>query len=1695
MTERFDEFEDETGQLLDRRTQVSLASEPTRVNASIAQENTAAFSDVTDAELDSLLTDLERFNDDQASVVVPLASLSDQPSIPSQRDRATLPDKPTYPSKPRTLFLASDLPPLPTDDSQKIEITASPNDKGATAALESLRIESSAKRPAAALNTLHLSERIALLKDLSKSQKGNVRAGLLVSAAELCEQVGDATQARALYKEALSAAPFNILALRALRRDALMRKSWTEAAQLLESEASLPLNAEERALALVFLAELQWQKLDNPQAAISAAKQALALRPQSVAAGLLLFNLYITQGQEHDAYAVINDVAYHWHDKAVQAVLFTDCARFAERQGNVKQARQSYESALTLVPTALEVLFGIVRTARATSDINRAIEALHNAEAIVPEELKAPLKWLRSRWLHLVAARPEEALRAVAGSQHPLTVRTTADGLLAKGDLHHGLPALKAWIEFTGSTERALALAELALNRLKEGKLEETLQLLKEAALADGAIGSIRAIRELAVQKYGVSTELLEKEPRLHASETSSESPIRRAAHFVQDPRGFSEELYWLKRAAQDDEDALCADVLLLDVACCMHDEQSIAVGLENQALRTPPHRRVGVLLALSELAARSADHERAEEFLEQARDIAQDQPVVLRPLGRLKHAKGPHAAAELWLKEALATEGPCAAFAATMAARLFESSNQPIRAIDALHLAFKAVPSYEPAVWCFERIALNRNDYANLARLYETLLTHTSDPQQNLHYLFNAILRHRDAKSPQITHLIEQALARVPSDPILRDIAIRHEGVSANTKASLMVQHTEDYPAIFAQAQYLRATWTLQDASLLKEARPFFETLRSIVHDNDIFISRILDYAEDPNIALENCLHGLERTQEDATTLLLDRLTALELQNLNLPVETFESLQRFIEHQPNHIPTLRTLHRFYSQINRPDAEATILTKFSMALTSPSDQAATARLGSRLLLSASSARPSAADKLLFSLPKTALIDPWIARRTTASAMYTKRLELSAIAYQHLAPTMSHALERAAFSLRAAWMMEQTDNLPQAANYLEKALQGECSHNVAFEELARLCMQAKEAKSAARYYESAALLARVPRHALALWHRAGMLWHDEVGDQPKAIHALGKAAAIDISYADVFNRLRRLLDDHGELKDLAELTLARLSAGGNPKTLVELHVQLADLYRRLGKPIEAKTQLETALALEPDHLNALRNLGELYVTGQEWKDATDTYIRIARLSRDHNELHRIFFELGNIYDQHITDLKRSEAAFRRVIKLSPNDMLATQRLADIYMRENDLERAIVTFQKLIDMDLEPDRNRQHRLRLAEAFERHGNIREAEHTLELARKNSPADLVVMETLATFYERQQAQSAYVMHLNRATDDFRQAIRNDLSDAAAWHGLVKVLQRRSCFDAARTCASAALAAGVVDIELSRLLSPEGAALITPSKTPEDALDQLLAPPMLSPAVRMIFALTDRVMEKLFPLNLKVFHATRVSKRDPIRMTAHTVANWLSLPTPQVYVTDATSRLCAPLTNSPPSVLISQDLLTATTDHEQIFLIARSLKVSSSCLSITARTSPYDIAVALAAVVHCGDPEFYPPGIDPAVLVDYSQQLRKNLSKRVLQELHPHTRVIAAMEGFDPGALGALAFQLGSRYALVATGSAPAAVNALLKLNGIAEPNANLALRLSAIRRFSEIASLLNFAISDEHFEARRRIMDRVQG
>jgi hypothetical protein len=129
-----------------------------------------------------------------------------------------------------------------------------------------------------------------------------------------------------------------------------------------------------------------------------------------------------------------------------------------------------------------------------------------------------------------------------------------------------------------------------------------------------------------------------------------------------------------------------------------------------------------------------------------------------------------------------------------------------------------------------------------------------------------------------------------------------------------------------------------------------------------------------------------------------------------------------------------------------------------------------------------------------------------------------------------------------------------------------------------------------------------------------------------------------------------------------------------------------------------------------------------------------------------------------------------------------------------------------------------------------------------------------------------------------------------------------------------------------------------------------------------------------------------------------------------------------------------------------------------------------------------------MGGLVQSYDVHHAPAGVDPNHVAEAARRVAKHISRKARDELGPLVYEMAGRPGYEPARLAMAASEWGNRVALVASGSVPAAMSALAKLSGERELPADPTARIAMLQRFPEAASLLAFAVSDAHFEARKR-------
>lgn len=1511
-----------------------------------------------------------------------------------------------------------------------------PNDVGAQAAHRTVfeRAQRHHALPLVGDSAEARKRRITLLDTLAEQAVGSAKSRLLTSAAELCDQLGDAAGAVRRYEHALASDARDVIVLRALRRHAIRRQDWAAAAAILEKEAGLDLATPERAAALRMLATIFLYKLGDPAAAEQAASHAAELQDDDFVACVLVASACIARNEPRRAAEALARAADRWPASSAQAVILIHAAELMERAGAFEAAQALFERVVELEPRSLPARLGLVRSARSLRERSQAIDELCVAAKHEPAPVAQALR-RSAAVIHHTTGNARDAMALLDPATDVPSRWTLAEIASLTGDPTRVLDALEA-----AANDETEVIAALRSARRARFHAETK----DEKALAAEALGA-GALPDLAPYLRVLG--------RLCAGDESPDGALQRLLETI--PRG---------------DASPAAKMASADQAARVSDVATFLRGIRQESEHVPPSLRVGALLGEAEASGALGPAERLAALLDAERAMPGNLLV-----GRASMIIDGDARrnASRWKAEAEATEGARAAFACMMAYRVMPG-------IEALRPACESAlgrqPDYWPALWKLEAECDLGDVRADAARKQGAL-----DPQSRAGHLLRASLW---ASSP--TDRAELAHASSDSDApdsILVEHLIGLTGSAFEEAGDLMLRAASKLrePSYLLRAAdaYRAAGLPVDAARVLRDAEAAMDDHRDVrVRRQDAELEAG-EFARLADAAMERARAAA--TPGDELSALcamseMDRLARRDMQSARL------SLQSIAEVRSDHIPTARALE--WDALREQDTERirSSARRLIDALDAGcADRVARRRLIVELLAADPDILQADIDHALRAIEHRPDADPGLARKLLGAAYAKGDAALCLWALRALAASLKEGLERDALALEEARLLRELGNTDEALGTLRLAR----SHPLAVEEEARLLQAAAQWEAAASAFEEAAGRARDHKRAASLWREAALLFEGKLADDVRATRAWVAAADADITYLDVYRRLANRYRSSGQHDELASLTQARIDAGADTPTLVTLLLEQATQRRERGDAAAVIEALHECLELDPHHFAALAQLVDAHRHAGDYQGAAEALIRIVRLKRSTEEQAWAFAQLGEIYHEHLGDLERAEASLRRARELAPSHNETLDRLASVLtLRGNALESASL-LETLVRRAADDAQARDYRVRLAGAVEQAGQTRQAELLLERLRADQPTDPDVILAVADFYERQGDLPAGAMHLNRALNDLRTAIEAEPGDEALWTTLVRVLHRRHGPGPASCAASAAIAIGHPPSLFEGDVTTRHQALGEPELPLRQVVHAIVAPPGLPPTLRRLFKLCEHSFDKVLPFDAAAWRLRKPStEHRSLLDEAGEVAQAMGVSEPRLKVTYVAPSACIPISGDPPTLVIGGRLHEMTTPAERVFLFARALEIAANHLAPALRARAGELDAALVSLLH-GHEEDRSQGLNPRQQQELRKKLLKAVPRRWRDEVESLVLELRGNSSFSARSAPFAISELGDRVALVLTGDVPSAVGALLKMAGKAV-TPHEARRLDAIREVPEAWAMIRFAISDAHFEAR---------
>lgn len=223
----------------------------------------------------------------------------------------------------------------------------------------------------------------------------------------------------------------------------------------------------------------------------------------------------------------------------------------------------------------------------------------------------------------------------------------------------------------------------------------------------------------------------------------------------------------------------------------------------------------------------------------------------------------------------------------------------------------------------------------------------------------------------------------------------------------------------------------------------------------------------------------------------------------------------------------------------------------------------------------------------------------------------------------------------------------------------------------------------------------------------------------------------------------------LLNNLYKLKKDQEGALRVLEEGykNNPNSR-EIILFLIEEYLRKGDNKRAKDLLLKLLNISPENPLPYYLLARVSLAEGKQEEAIEYLEKSLKIR---NTFEAGFITLGSIYEER-GEYSRAEVLYKDVLKQDPNNRLALERLANLYLLTNRYESAKEVYEKLIDLYSEDSHLYQYSLVLINS----GDISRARNILEELYQENPDNPEIAFTYATLLElsneREKALEIYL-------------------------------------------------------------------------------------------------------------------------------------------------------------------------------------------------------------------------------------------------------------------------------------------------------------------------------------------------------
>ena len=339
-------------------------------------------------------------------------------------------------------------------------------------------------------------------------------------------------------------------------------------------------------------------------------------------------------------------------------------------------------------------------------------------------------------------------------------------------------------------------------------------------------------------------------------------------------------------------------------------------------------------------------------------------------------------------------------------------------------------------------------------------------------------------------------------------------------------------------------------------------------------------------------------------------------------------------------------------------------------------------------------------------------------------------------------------ERIDILVRLAGMWEEEFRKPEhAVERLEQVLDIDPLHEHSLRKLEELYRLTQRWDDLVRTYDRHASATSDPEERVRIFRELGQVYATHKQDVEQAIDSYLNALSLneqDVLSLQALTKLYERKGDHSAALDVMG-QLARVVDDVAEQVSLK-HRMGRILDQELGDRVSALEHFQTAIDLDPSHLDSLEAMRRIHVDSGDWVAATKTLtLEVAQTENDRVKASRLV-ELGRIRAERLDDEEGAVQAFEAAHTADADNQDAMLPLVDSYVANERHEDAFPLLEVLVQRSDRRDPDEQHRLAsmLGETATRLGRAEDAVAAYERALQIDNDDPATIKGLAGSYFR---------------------------------------------------------------------------------------------------------------------------------------------------------------------------------------------------------------------------------------------------------------------------------------------------------------------------------------------------------------